>query len=309
MILDNAYGSPPARALVTGPKLDHTRSRPGAQTPCNAQSLCTYIIGPRGALTVESGGLLKEAFGLNSYESKLYVALLGHGLRAAGAAQASGVPQSRTYDTLRSLEKKGFVTASDGIYRSVKPSAALGSRLALYVSEFDAEVASRRSAMKKIVDELEPLAETASGEDEPVMLRGLESISSAFLEVLSESDEVFLLVRKGIEAKAAFLGLLGQPGRGHRSVKLMLPAGRKIAKEELRQAADLGLELRWSEGIFLDMMAGNRGGVILGVPARGEDESFAAVAIWIRSRSFAASVLETLRPQRKAARPIRPAKL
>lgn len=268
----------------------------------------TYIIGGCGALTVESDGLLKEAFGLNSYESRLYVALLGHGLKAADAAQASGVPQSRTYDTLRSLEKKGFVTVSEGVYSAASPSAVLGSRLALYASEFDAETANRRSAMKKIVEELEPLAEPAGGEREPVMLRGLESISAAFLEVLGESEEVFLLVRKGLEARAAFLRLLGQPGRGRRGVKLMLPSGRKIAKEELRQAADLGLELRWSEGILLDMMAGDRGGVIIGVPARGEDDSF-AVAIWIRSASFAASVLETLRPQWKAAHPIRPANL
>ena len=86
---------------------------------------------------MESEKLLRDAFGLNSYEAKLYLALLGSGMKAAGAAQASGVPLSRTYDTLRALQQKGFVTESDEGYRSIPPATALDSRLARYNSEFD----------------------------------------------------------------------------------------------------------------------------------------------------------------------------
>ena len=254
---------------------------------------------------MESESLLKSAFGLNSYESKIYVALLGRGMRAGDAAQASGVPQSRTYDTLRSLEKKGFVTESDGTYRSAKPASVLGSRLAKYVSDFDAELANRRSAMKKIMAELEPLAAPEGREQEPAMLKGLEGISAAFVEVLRESGEVYLLVRRGLEARGAFLGLLEESAKGRRTVKLMLPAGQRVAKDELLRAAKLGIEVRHADGILVDMMAGDKGGVIIGVPARGEDESFAAVAIWIRSASFSASVLEVLRQQWKGAQPLR----
>lgn len=255
---------------------------------------------------MESESLLKSAFGLNSYESKIYVALLGGGMRAGDAAQASGVPQSRTYDTLRSLQKKGFVTESDGMYRSAKPASVLGSRLARYASDFDAELANRRVAMRKIVAELEPLAAQEGREQEPAMLKGLEGISAAFVDVLGASEEVYLVVRKGLEARGAFLRLLEESGKRRRAVKLMLPPGRRVAKDELLRATKLGIEVRYSEGTLMDMMAGDRGGVIIGVPARGEDESFAAVAIWVRSASFTASVLEALRQQWKAARPLRP---
>ncbi len=254
---------------------------------------------------MESEELLRKAFGLNSYESKLYVTLLGRGMKAGEAAQASGVPQSRTYDTLRSLEQKGFVMESDGVYKSATPSAALGSRLAKFVSDFEAGLEGRQSAMRKIVRELEPLARPVDGEQEPVMLKGLDSITAAFLEVLRRSDEAFLLVRKGLAAKAAFLGVLGQASRRPKQVKLLVPANQRLSRAELREAGEKGLEVRRSDGVLLDMMAGDRGGVIIGVPARGRDESFAAVAIWVRSPSFAQSVMESLDQQWRAARPLR----
>jgi len=52
---------------------------------------------------------LKE-FGLNSYESKLWTALLSRGISTAGElADISGVPRSRSYDVLESLAHKGFI--------------------------------------------------------------------------------------------------------------------------------------------------------------------------------------------------------
>lgn len=221
-------------------------------------------------------------------------------MKAADAAQSSGVPLSRTYDTLRTLQQKGFVTEADGAFRSARPSTVLGSRMARYVSEFDAEQTSRREAMKRVIAELEPRTRLAAGEGEPVMLKGLESISAAFLEVLSSSKEVYLLVRKGLEARAAFIGLLREAGKKRTAVRLLLPLDQKVARRELQEATELGLEIRRAEGILLDMMAGDGGGVIIGVPARGSGESF-AVAIWVRSRAFADSVLETLAAQWKAA--------
>ena len=256
---------------------------------------------------MESDELLKEAFGLNSYESRLYIALLGRGMKAGEAAQASGVPQSRTYDTLRSLEKKGFVTESDGLYRSASPSAALGSRIAKFTSDFESDIASRRVAMKKVVAELEPLSRPARGE-EPVMLKGMESISAAFLEVLRASDEVFLLVREGMKAKSAFLALLQGAERKPKRMKIMIPAGQNLGRRELEELRRLGAQVAASDSVLLDMMAGERG-VIIGVPARGTDLSFAAVAIWVRSPPFAASVLDTLRAQWMAARPLSGRKL
>ncbi len=51
-----------------------------------------------------------KAFGLNSYEAKLWTALLSRGVSTAGElSDISNVPRSRSYDVLESLEKKGFI--------------------------------------------------------------------------------------------------------------------------------------------------------------------------------------------------------
>jgi len=54
-------------------------------------------------------------FGLNSYESKLWTALLSRGVSTAGElSDIASVPRSRTYDVLESLERKGFIIMKIG---------------------------------------------------------------------------------------------------------------------------------------------------------------------------------------------------
>ena len=69
---------------------------------------------------------IKDHFALNIYETKVWLALLGRGLASAGEiAEISGVPRSRTYDVLESLEKMGFAIMKLGKpvkYIAVKPN-------------------------------------------------------------------------------------------------------------------------------------------------------------------------------------------
>ena len=54
-------------------------------------------------------------FGLNTYESKLWTALLSRGISTAGElSNIANVPRSRTCDVLESLEKKGFIMRNVG---------------------------------------------------------------------------------------------------------------------------------------------------------------------------------------------------
>ena len=67
---------------------------------------------------------LKKHFRLNIYEVKIWTALLSRGIASAGElADISGVPRSRCYDVLESLEKKGFIIMKIG-----KPIKYLGIR-------------------------------------------------------------------------------------------------------------------------------------------------------------------------------------
>src|SRR3989338_8394310 len=86
----------------------------------------------REAITmiVQKGFLTKlKDFGLNSYESKLWTALLSRGISTAGElSDIANVPRSRSYDVLESLEKKGFIVMKLGKpikYIAVPPEEVL----------------------------------------------------------------------------------------------------------------------------------------------------------------------------------------
>ena len=72
---------------------------------------------------------IRDYFGLNIYETKVWLALLKKGIAsAAEVAEASGIPRSRTYDVLEGLEKKGFAIIKLGKpvkYLGVKPNVIL----------------------------------------------------------------------------------------------------------------------------------------------------------------------------------------
>tara|TARA_Y100000310_G_scaffold317169_1_gene369732 strand:+ start:1842 stop:2612 length:771 start_codon:yes stop_codon:yes gene_type:complete len=72
---------------------------------------------------------LKSHFRLNIYEVKIWTSLLSKGVSSASElAEISGVPRSRCYDILESLEKKGFIMMKIGKpieYIAIKPEVIL----------------------------------------------------------------------------------------------------------------------------------------------------------------------------------------
>ena len=81
-------------------------------------------------MIVKKDFLMKlKDFGLNSYESKLWTALLSRGISTAGElSDIANVPRSRSYDVLESLEKKGFIIMKVGKpikYIAVQPEEVI----------------------------------------------------------------------------------------------------------------------------------------------------------------------------------------
>jgi len=72
---------------------------------------------------------IKSQFGLNIYETKVWLALLMKGIASAGEiAKISEIPRSRTYDVLESLEKRGFAISKIGKpikYIAVEPTLVI----------------------------------------------------------------------------------------------------------------------------------------------------------------------------------------
>ncbi len=89
-------------------------------------------------------------FGLNTYESKLWVALLSRGVSTAGElSDIAGVPRSRSYDVLESLEKKGFIIVKLG-----KPIRYLAVPPEQVIEHVKKNLEESVSAQTQLIDEL-----------------------------------------------------------------------------------------------------------------------------------------------------------
>ena len=95
---------------------------------------------------------LKKHFRLNIYEVKIWTSLLSRGIASAGElADISGVPRSRCYDVLESLEKKGFIIMKIGKpikYLAVKPEVIL-DRVKRNIREEADELAAQMESIKE----------------------------------------------------------------------------------------------------------------------------------------------------------------
>ena len=119
---------------------------------------------------------LKE-FGLNSYEGKLWIALLSRGVSTAGElSDISNVPRSRAYDVLESLEKKGFIIVKLG--KPIKYLAVTPTEVIERVKKHVQEDAQQRSKLLEglngspLLDELTMLHKTGVEKVDPTEKSG-----------------------------------------------------------------------------------------------------------------------------------------
>ncbi len=153
---------------------------------------------------------IKDYFDLNVYETKVWLALLGKGIASAGEiAEISGVPRSRTYDVLESLEKKGFAIVKLGKpvkYLGVKPRMIL-EKLKNNVRK-DADERITTLAGIKETNEFEQLEELYNQGINPVKrddisaaLRGKSNISNYLREVLDNAKKEVIICTNAEELK------------------------------------------------------------------------------------------------------------
>lgn len=113
-------------------------------------------------------------FGLNSYESKLWTALLSRGVSTAGElSDIANVPRSRSYDVLESLEKKGFIIMKIG-----KPIK--------YIAVSPEEVIER--VKKKIRQDSEKQIEVVAHLRESEVLKELKTLHSKGIDLVEPTE-------------------------------------------------------------------------------------------------------------------------
>ncbi|MBI2126499.1 MAG: TrmB family transcriptional regulator [Thaumarchaeota archaeon] len=237
---------------------------------------------------------LKDAFKLSLYEAKAYLALLQGASDPKSVARLGRVPLPRVYDTLRSLEAKGFVVRSGEAHVPVKPEIALEGRIQQFESEHQTGKALRIKAKDQLLQSLR-MQPRENHEREIAMLGGINNIANKFSEVLARSKTVILTVKKAFEARNLFLRYLAsESSKEKRRIRILMPTNLKISKEEATLLANLGVEIRIRDDILLDLMVSDTDDVMVGVPDPLSEEPYHAIAIWTKNSSFAKSLRGSL---------------
>src|SRR5512141_964500 len=93
---------------------------------------------------------LRLYFSLNLYDVKIWTALLSRGVSTAGElSDIAGVPRSRSYDILESLEKKGFIVMKIG-----KPIKYLAIPPEEVVDRVKKRISAQADEQGKVLDQL-----------------------------------------------------------------------------------------------------------------------------------------------------------
>lgn len=151
---------------------------------------------------------IKEHFDLNSYEAKVWVALLGRGIASAGElAELTGVPRSRTYDILESLERKGLVIMRLGKpikYISINPEEVIDK----LKKQVDRQLHKRIKRIEEVKnnpiwDEVVQMYDKGVKKVDPTKIsgaiKGRHHLHDRFEELFSEAEEEILLATSGVE--------------------------------------------------------------------------------------------------------------
>ena len=186
---------------------------------------------------------IKDYFGLNVYETKVWLALLSKGVASAGeVAEISRVPRSRTYDVLESLEKRGFAIIKLGKpvkYIGVKPQMIL-EKLKNNVKKEAEERVVNLSKVKETseFDQLEELykegIQPVKREDLSASLKGKSNISGYLREIMQNAEKEVIICTNAEEVASKrnlFKQTLENLAKNGIKVNIALSGDEKLIKD------------------------------------------------------------------------------
>ena len=192
-------------------------------------------------------GKIKDYFDLNIYETKVWLALLSKGAASASEiASMSGVPRSRTYDVLESLEKKGFAIVKLGKpvkYLGVKPKMVLEKLKNNARSYAEEKVKSLGNLMG--TNEFQQLEELynvgfspVKREDISASIKGRSTVSNHLKEIIDSAEKeviVFMSADEMILKERLFIDTFESLKKKGILVRVAL-SGKKEAIERLSKS-------------------------------------------------------------------------
>jgi sugar-specific transcriptional regulator TrmB len=218
-----------------------------------------------------------EELGLTSYEIRAYVALLDYGLMtAADISKQSGVPYSKIYDVLGSLEQKGWIEADHS-----RPSRFYPKSPATAIETMGMKLErERRENEEQVLNELAPMYERRGMKERPEIwiVRGEFNILSKVKETLQNCRRELMIALPG--NLVAGVGELLAPvlmGLRERGVHTLIMTSESTPPKVLDEMA------RWADVRVREQMFG--GGVIsdakeVVILLGEENEHGSHLAIW-----------------------------
>lgn len=220
-----------------------------------------------------------EKIGLTSYEIRTFSSLLkAKELTASDLSQKSGVPYSKIYEVLGTLEGKGWIGSDDSRptkYFAKSPATGIETTKQKRESEF-------KENQNIILNELVPLYEKSGSSEKPDIwvLSGTVNIAAKILEMVETCrNEVLIALPEASEelVKQALpkLRLLHDKG-----VEITVLTSDKMNKESLKAVSRVA-DVKVKEGMFGGgIISDKRYVVILLGPEMGAEDAAETVAIW-----------------------------
>ncbi|MFH1133060.1 MAG: helix-turn-helix domain-containing protein [Nanoarchaeota archaeon] len=253
-----------------------------------------------------------KQFGLNSYEAKIWTALLSRGISTAGElSDISNVPRSRSYDVLESLEKKGFIIMKLGKpikYIAVEPAEVLervkkriqvdAEQISLGMDKLkDSEVLKELTLLhNQGIDLVEPTDLSGSVKGRTNIMNQLESMVKT-----AEKSIVLMTTEEGLVRKAKHLKshLAKAKARGVK-IRIAVPITKK-SEDAAKQLSEIA-EIKHIDAVKARMMIVDDKQFTFMINDESADPSFDA-GIWVNTPFFTSALkgmFETVWKQEKA---------
>jgi len=235
---------------------------------------------------------IRDFFGLNVYETKVWLALLGKGVASAGeVAEISGVPRSRAYDVLESLEKMGFAIVRLGKpvkYLGVKPKAILEK----LKNNVKLEAEERIQGLSKVKEteeycQLENLYNEGIApirrEDITASLKGKSNISNYLREIIANAEKEVIICTNAEEfssKSSLFQKTFENLKKSNIKVKVVLSGDKELIKDISKR-----FEMKIKEAtIDAKFFIIDRKEILFYLSKNNNNDD---VAIWLNSEFFA----------------------
>ncbi len=200
-----------------------------------------------------------RVFGLNSYEAKLWLALLMKGVATAGElSDLAFVPRSRSYDVLESLERKGFVTMKLG--KPIKYIAVPPLEVIERVKKGVKEEAETQSALieslrkSEVLDELNTLhtkgLEVVEPSDLTGAIKGRKNLYSYLASAIRNAEKNVLIVTTEQELAGIFESLKNALNKAkNNGIKIKIAAPITKSNSEVAKVLSKYGQVRNIEGL------------------------------------------------------------